>query len=126
MQQRTLLAVLAVFAWIGGTLFLRNELLLKKYWVDHYARLGLTFPDAPANGVVWLVWSLLFAVAIVIFSRKFTLMNTALLSWFTGFVLVEIVVANMGVLPYAILPYAIPLSLIEVFGAAALAKKLGA
>jgi hypothetical protein len=126
MQQRTLLAVLAVFAWIGGTLFLRNELLLKKYWVDHYARLGLTFPDAPVNGAVWLVWSLLFAVAIVIFSRKYTLVNTALLSWFSGFVLVEIVVANMGVLPYAILPYAIPLSLIEVFGAAALAKKLGA
>lgn len=125
MTKKTILSVLAVFVWISGTLFLRNEILLNHYWVNHYEELGLTFPAEPINGMVWVLWSLLFAIAIVIFSRKFTWVNTALISWFTGFVLVEIVAGNLGVLPFGLLIYAIPMSLVEVFVAAFLAKKIG-
>lgn len=117
-------ALLAIFIWISGTLFLRNEILLKDYWINHYEQLGITFPSEPINGIVWVIWSLLFAIAIFIFSKKFNLVNTALISWFTGFVLVEIVVGNMGVLPFGILVYAIPMSLVEVFVAALLAKRI--
>lgn len=117
-------AVLAIFIWISGTLFLRNEIFLKDYWINHYEQLGITFPSEPINGIVWVIWSLLFAIAIFIFSKKFNLVNTALISWFTGFVLVEIVVGNMGVLPFGILVYAIPMSLVEVFVAALLAKRI--
>jgi hypothetical protein len=113
-MKKTVLAVLAVFVWISGTLFLRNEILLKHYWINHYEQLGIVFPSEPINGVVWIIWSLLFAVAIIVFSKKFSLINTAMISWFTGFVLVEIVVGNMGVLPLGILVYAIPMSLVEV------------
>jgi len=123
-MKRLLLAVLAVFFWISGTLFLRNEILLKQYWIDHYEQMGLVFPSEPVNGIVWLIWSLLFALAILIFSKKFSLINTALISWLTGFVLVEIVVGNLGVLPFEILIYAIPMSMVEVFVAAFLSKKL--
>jgi len=123
-MKRFLLAIIAVFLWISGTLFLRNKILLKEYWINHYEQMGLVFPSEPINGIVWVIWSLLFAVAIIIFSKKFSLTNTALLSWFTGFVLVEIVVGNLGVLPFGILVYAIPMSLLEVFIAAFLAKKI--
>lgn len=123
-MKRLLLAVLAVFVWISGTLFLRNEILLKEYWINHYREKGLIFPSEPLNGIVWVIWSLLFAVAIIVFSKKFSITNTALISWFTGFVLVEIVVGNLGVLPFGILVYAIPMSLVEVFVAAFLAKKI--
>lgn len=123
-MRKNIYATALVFLWIGGTLFLRNEILLKEYWVEHYRELGLVFPSEPINGIVWLIWSLLFAVAIVVFSRKFSLINTALISWLTGFVLVEIVVGNMGVLPFHILIAAIPMSLVEVLVAAFLAKKI--
>ena len=123
-MRKNIYATALVFLWIGGTLFLRNEILLKGYWVEHYRELGLVFPSEPINGIVWLIWSLLFAVAIVVFSRKFSLINTALISWLTGFVLVEIVVGNMGVLPFHILIAAIPMSLVEVLVAAFLAKKI--
>ena len=65
-----------------------------------------------------------FAIVIFILSKKFTLIQTTLISWFVGFVLMWVVLGNLGVLPYGLLPYAIPLSLIESFLAAWIIKKL--
>jgi hypothetical protein len=41
-----------------------------------------------------------------------------------GFVLMWMVIGNLGVLPAAILPVAVPLSMLEAFGAAWIIKKL--
>jgi hypothetical protein len=101
--------------WISVSEFVRNELLVKEYWTNHYLNLGLVFPSEPVNGAIWGVWSLLFAISIFIISKKFSLIQTTLLSWFVGFVLMWFVVGNMGVLPYGILIFAIPLSLLEAF-----------
>ena len=68
--------------------------------------------------------SLCFAIAIFILAKKFSLLQTTLLAWFVGFVLMWLVVGNMGVLPYRILPIAIPLSLLEAFLASFIIKKL--
>lgn len=121
---RRILSVAAAFAWIGGTLFLRNEVLLKSYWINHYAELGLTFPSDPINTVIWVVWSLLFALFIFFVSRRFALVQTTLLSWFGGFVLVEIVIGNLGVLPPGFLLWAVPMSLVEVAVASLLIHKI--
>ena len=53
--------------------------------------------------------------AVFIFSKKYTLFQTTLLSWFIGFVFMWLVVANLGVLPFETLFYAIPLSILEAF-----------
>jgi hypothetical protein len=66
--------------------FVRNQFLFKSYWTAHYASLGLVFPEKPVNGALWGVWSLLFAVAISVIAKKFTLVQTTLLAWFVGFV----------------------------------------
>ena len=113
--KKTLLPVILATIWISLSEFVRNEFLLKSYWTQHYGEMGLTFPAEPINGAVWGIWSLLFAIAIFIISRKFSLMQTTLLSWFTGFVLMWVVIGNLGVLPYGILAVAIPLSLLEAF-----------
>jgi len=73
------------------------------------------FPSEPVNGALWGLWSLCFAIAIFILSRRFTLAQTTLLSWFVGFVLMWIVIGNMGVLPEGLLYIAAPLSLLEAF-----------
>ena len=120
----TILPLLLATLWISISEFVRNEFILKSFWTNHYQALGLTFPTEPVNGAIWGIWSLLFAIFIFIISKKFTLIQTTLISWLVGFVLMWVVLGNLGVLPYGLLPYAIPLSLIESFLAAWIIKKL--
>jgi len=110
--------------WISISEFVRNEFLLKSFWTNHYRSLGIAFPSAPINGVMWGVWSLCYAVAIFIIAKKFSLTQTFFLSWFIGFVLMWLVIGNMGVLPFGILFYAVPLSLLEAFLASFIIKKM--
>jgi len=111
----TIRPILLATLWISASEFARNEYLLKSHWIRHYADMGLVFPAEPINGVVWGLWSLLFAVAIFLLSRKFTILQTALFLWFTVFVMMWVVIGNLGVLPFSILGKAIPLSLLETF-----------
>ena len=122
--KQTILPILLATIWISISEFARNEFLLKSYWTDHYQSLGLVFPSEPINGAVWGLWSLCFAIAIFIVAKKFSLLQTTLLSWFVAFILMWISSGNMGVLPFGILPFAIPLSLLEAFLASFIIIKL--
>jgi hypothetical protein len=112
---KQILSILLATIWISISEFVRNEFLVKSFWIKHYQELGLSFPSEPVNGAVWGIWSLLFAISIYIIANKFTLIQTTLLSWFVGFVLMWVVIGNLGVLPYSLLVYAIPLSFLETF-----------
>jgi len=114
-MKRTVLPVLFATIWISISEFVRNEFIVKSYWTGHYGKLGLTFPAEPVNGAVWGIWSLCFAIAIFIISKKFSLLQTVFLSWFVGFVLMWIVIWNLSVLPVGLLIFAVPLSLLEAF-----------
>jgi len=122
--KKTIVPVFLATIWISVSEFVRNEFLLKSFWVNHYKSLGLNFPSAPINGALWGVWSLLFAVAIFIMAKKFTMIQTTFLSWFVAFVMMWVAIGNLGVLPYGILLYAIPLSILEAFIATLIIKKL--
>ncbi|SHO63073.1 hypothetical protein [Algoriphagus zhangzhouensis] len=119
-----LLPILLATIWISISEFFRNEILLKEHWVSHYQELGLTFPSDPINGAIWGLWSLFFAIGIFIISRKFTLIQTTLLSWWMGFILMWVVTGNMAVLPFSILPFAVPLSFLEAFVASWIMVKM--
>ena len=121
--KKTILPILLATIWISISEFVRNEVLFKSYWVNHYSSLGLDFPSKPLNGAVWGIWSLLFAIAIFVISKKFTLLTTTFLSWFVGFVLMWIVLGNMDVLPYKLLYFAVPLSFLEAFFASYIIHK---
>lgn len=114
-MKKTLLSILLATIWISISEFVRNEFILKNYWVSHYESMGLVFPSEPINGAIWGLWSLLFAIAIYIISRKFSTLHTFLLAWFVGFILMWVVTGNMGVLPFKILLFAVPLSLLEAY-----------
>lgn len=111
----TILPILLAAIWISISEFARNELLFKSYWTEHYTQFGMVFPSEPVNGAVWGIWSLLFAIFIYFISKKFNLWQTTFLSWFAAFVLMWFVIGNMGVLPYGLLYFAVPLSLLEAF-----------
>lgn len=118
-------AILLATLWIGLSEFVRNEFLFKHLWVEHYASLGLEFPSEPVNGAVWALWSLLFAVGIAVLSYRYTLGQTTGIAWLFAFVLMWVVTGNMDVLPLDILPYAVPLSLLETFVAAWVVRTIG-
>lgn len=123
-KSRNILAVIITGAWINASEFFRNEMLLKTYWIDHYQSLGMNFPSASINGIMWVVWGFLFAIAIYMISRKFNLLQTTLLSWLMAFVLMWVVTWNLSVLPVSILLYAVPLSLLEAFIGSYICKKI--
>lgn len=114
---RAILAVLCSTMWISLNEFLRNQVLLLDRWSDKYSSMGLTFPGDPVNGAIWGVWALCLSVLLHFLSRRTSLPEAAVLGWLFGFVLMWLVIGNLGVLPFGILPYAIPWSMIEVAGA---------
>ena len=122
--KKTFLPILLATAWISISEFVRNQFLLQSYWLEHYAALGLAFPSEPVNGAMWGVWSLLYAIAIFLIAKKFSLMETWALAWLCGFVLMWVVIGNLGVLPFGLLPLAVPLSLLESFLASLIIKKM--
>jgi hypothetical protein len=124
--RKVFIPILLATFWISISEFVRNQYLVKSYWTSHYQSLGLVFPSEPVNGAVWGLWSLLFAVSVYILSRKFSLVQTTLISWFMGFVLMWVVLWNLSVLPVGLLIYAVPLSLFESFVAAFIVFKLKA
>jgi len=121
--KNTILPIFLATIWISISEFVRNEFIVKSYWTGHYEKLGLVFPSEPINGAVWGLWSLCFAIVIFIIAKKFSLLQTTLLSWFAGFVLMWIVIWNMSVLPTGLLLFAVPLSLLEAFLASFIIKK---
>ena len=121
---RPIVAILSATVWISLHEFIRNQLILIDHWTAHYTSMGLTFPGDPVNGAVWGIWSMCFAVAIFFIARRSSVLETGILAWSVGFVLMWLVVGNLGMLPLSILPYAIPWSMVEVFGAVWIVKKV--
>jgi len=120
---RHLLAILIATVWISIHEFVRNQLVLADHWADHYTAMGLAFPSAPVNGAVWGIWALVLVIAIHFLARRGGLLETAAIAWIMGFVLMWLVIGNMGVLPLCILPVAVPWSMVEVIGAVYIVQK---
>ncbi|MEZ4910074.1 MAG: hypothetical protein R2774_04335 [Saprospiraceae bacterium] len=115
MSTKNILAIVVAFIWISISEFIRNSYLVHSHWIEHFGKLGIAFPEAPVNGAVWGLWSLVFAILIYTIYQRFTFLETFVIGWVVGFVMMWLVIGNLGVLPYSILPIAIPLSMLEVF-----------
>ena len=118
-----LLAIASVTIWIIAWEMLRNELLFKSIWVDHFSALGLTFETLPINGILWTAWSFILAYVIYELVQVFEFKKAVFISWLLAFPAMWLVVYNLQTLPLKILWFAIPLSIIEVYVASLLAKK---
>lgn len=122
--KRTIFPILIATIWITFSEFVRNEIFVKSLWVEHYQKSGIVFPSEPINGALWVLWALFFAIFISLIAPKFSLFQTTFLGWLVGFVLMWLVIGNLGVLPIGTLWVAVPLSLLEVFLAVFIIKKL--
>ena len=123
-MNKFLLAIVASGMWINASEFLRNEVLLKHYWLNKYAELGQTFPAAPVNNALWVLWGFLLAGMITFLARKLTFMETLLTTWVLAFLLMWVVIWNLNVLPHGLLIVAGPWSLGEIAGAIWITRKM--
>ncbi len=122
-MKKDILAIILATVWVSASEFFRNQFLFKSVWIQHYNNLGLIFPSSTINGIVWVLWSFLVSVAIYFITKKFTLLQTTFLSWVMVFVLMWLVIGNLGILPYSLIAFAIPLSFIEIFVATVIIVK---
>lgn len=122
--KKIILPILVTGIWINLSETIRWIFLIESYWIEHYKELNLVFPNEPVNMVTWMFWGFCFATIIFILSKKYKLWQAATLSWFVAFVMMWIVVWNVGVLPVKMLWINIPLSLFEAFIGALICKKM--
>ena len=54
-MRRYFLAVIASGVWMNLSEFIRNEFVIKHVWVNGFEEIGLSFPSAPVNGLVWVI-----------------------------------------------------------------------
>ena len=119
------LAITCAAFWIVTFEFVRNQLLFLSYWTDHYKSLGLTFATKPINGAVWMLWSFVFASLLYAIRRHYSVKHTVILGWMAGFVMMWLVIGNLGVLPTKLLVFAVPLSIVEVYVATWIIDNVG-
>ena len=122
--KKTILPILLVGIWINISETARWLFLIKSYWIEHYEKMNLVFPNEPINAIIWMIWGFFFAIVIFVVSRKFNPLKAAIISWIVVFVMLWIVLWNINVLPVKILWYVVPLSFIEAYIGALICKKL--
>ena len=123
-SSKDLMAVAASGLWINASEIFRNEVMVKSLWTEHYRTLGMDFPAAAVNGMMWGLWGFLLAAVVHVLLRRFSYGQTVLIVWVTAFVLMWIVIWNLNVMPAGLLWYALPLSLLEVAVAAWISRRL--
>jgi hypothetical protein len=122
-MKKMVLRIMLAGLWITISEFIRNELLFKSYWVNHFEGLGLQFNTTPLNGVLWMIWSFMLTYLIYRLLQKFTFVETFIMAWLGAFVMMWIVIYNLQVLPMTLLVFAIPLSILEIVVAEFILKK---
>lgn len=122
--KKSVLPILVTGLWINISETILWIFLVKSYWIDRFDKLNIQYIEEPINMAVWGIWGFSYATVIFILAKKFTLIQTTLLSWSMVFVMMWMVVWNVGVLPTKMLWFNAPLSLIVTFVAVWICKKM--
>lgn len=122
--KKPILPILLIGIWINISITIGWMLILESYWVEKYQSLNLVFPTGLINNITWMIWGFMFAIIICILSKKYSLLQTTLLSWFVTFVVPWTMIWTIGVLPTGMLLFNIPNTLFVTFIGAVIAKKL--
>lgn len=116
--------ILPVAIWINLSGTVRWILFARPRFAAHYKGMGLEYPDTLVINLLWVLWGVLAAVLVVFLSKKFAILPTIVLSWLVEFAMTWIVLWNSAVLPLGLLWIAVSWSLVEVFIAALIARRL--
>ena len=122
--KKTILPIILIGLWINISITIGWMLILEGYWIEKYQSMNLVFPTGLINNITWMIWGFLLATTIFILSKKFNLLQTTFLAWFVAFIMMWVIVWNVGVLPTGMLLFNIPNSLFVTFIGTLICKKL--
>ena len=123
-MKRFWIAVVASGMWMNLSEFIRNEFVIKHMWIKGFEEIGLSFPSAPVNGLVWVIWTFIFCAVLTTLNMRFNALRSTIICWVTGFGLLLIAMWNIGILPKGILYWAVPWSFVEVYVAAFICNRI--
>lgn len=123
-MKRKIAAFIVSGIWISLSEFVRNVVLFRFYWIDKYNSLGIVFPENTVNNGLWGLWSFTLSGLIVYLTPRLSTFETAVAVWISSFAMMWIVIGNLNVLPYKLLVYAFPLSILEIAIAVFICRKL--
>ena len=123
-MKRFWIAVVASGMWMNLSEFIRNEFVIKHVWIKGFEEIGLSFPSAPVNGLVWVIWTFIFCAVLTTLNMRFNALRSTIICWVTGFGLLWIAMWNIGILPKGILYWAVPWSFVEVYVAAFICNRI--
>lgn len=123
-MKKFLLAILAAGVWMNLNEFARNELVVKQIWIDGFAKTGLPYQSTPVTGIAWMLWAFIFIAILTWLVTKFSVLQSTLITWIVGFVLLWLGLWNLGVLPEGLLYVAAPWSFVEVYVSALICRKI--
>ncbi len=122
--KKSIAPIILATLWIGLSEFVRNQVLFHGLWEKHYTSMGVVFPSKSINGAVWMIWSLVFAGCIYFLVNKLSQREVIVIAWTMGFMMMWLVIGNLGVLPMRLLWFAVPLSVLEVVVAVKICTRL--
>jgi hypothetical protein len=123
---RTILAIISSGVWIIISEAFRNQVLLKKFWVEQYNKIGFHVAEglSSSSKLLFAAWVLILSVIIYILLKKFNAWETIIISWSGAFVLLWLILGTYNLFPPKILLYAILLSFVEVMVSAFIIKSI--
>ena len=122
--KKTILPIILIGLWINISITIGWILILEGYWIEKYQSLNLVFPTGLINNITWMIWGFMLATIIFIISKKFSLWQTTFLAWFVAFIMMWVIVWNVGVLPTGMLLFNIPNTLFITFIGALICKRV--
>ena len=122
--EKTILPIILIGLWINISITIGWMLILEGYWIEKYQSLNLVFPTGLINNITWMIWGFMLATIIFIISKKFSLWQTTFLAWFVAFIMMWVIVWNVGILPTGMLLFNIPNTLFITFIGALICKRV--
>ena len=107
--------VIIISIWINLAETIRWLVFAKPYFISHYQSMNLEPPGGPLYLIIWFVWGILLALFIYILSRKFKLLETAIIVWLSVYSGIWIMLFNLRLLSFQILAALAAFCFIEIF-----------
>lgn len=114
-SKKILLPILLTGIWINVSITIGWIIILERYWIEKYESLNLIFPTGMTNNIVWMLWGFMLATLIFFLSKKFNLIQTTIIAWFAAFLMMWVLVGNIGVLPTGMLWFNVPLTFLITY-----------
>lgn len=119
---KTIWQIIIISIWITIAETLRWILFAKPYFIKHFQNRNIEPPGGPLYLTIWWVWGILLSLIIIIVSKKFSLLKSSLIIWFTTFSGIWIMLFNLKVVSVPILLILMTFCFIEIFIGALISK----